>query len=179
MLASVGLPGLVGFVGEFLVLSGTFAAQDALFPHPKLMAALATTGVILGAVYMLYMFQKVMFGPLSNPRNRDLPDLTGREKAVFLPVVAMIFVMGIYPAPFLSRMTASVTRVTSEYKKHYQTSKEIGADGDAKLLPAEGAATVAPPPQPNLVQPGMPQQPVRRINPPVENIQPPAPRPAP
>jgi NADH-quinone oxidoreductase subunit M len=179
MLASVGLPGLVGFVGEFLVLSGTFGAQDALFPHPKLMATLATTGVILGAVYMLYMFQKVMFGPLSNPRNRDLPDLTGREKAVFLPVVAMIFVMGLYPAPFLSRMTASVTRVTSEYKKHYETSKEIGEGGEPKLLPAEGAA-VQPAPAPGVVPPGMPQPPIRRIPNPGETIQAPTlPRPAP
>jgi NADH-quinone oxidoreductase subunit M len=187
MLASVGLPGLVGFVGEFLVLSGTFSAgPNALFPHPKLMAMLATTGVILGAVYMLYMFQKVMFGPLSNPRNRDLPDLTGREKAVFLPVIAMIFVMGIYPAPFLSRMTASVTRVTSEYWKHYATAKEIGESGEPKLLPAEGgAAQPAPPRQPGVLQPGTPQPgtplpQIRRIPNPGETIQAPTlPRPAP
>ena len=163
MLASVGLPGLVGFVGEFLVLSGTFTTgPNTLIPHPKLLAALATTGVILGAVYMLYMFQKVMFGPLSNPRNRDLPDLTGREKAVFLPVVAMIFVMGIYPAPFLSRMTASIGRVTDEYRTHYETSEQIGPDGEPKLLPSGNEPKAAlPPAQPQVLQPG--QQPLRRV----------------
>src|SRR5262249_28090210 len=74
-LAAFGLPGLAGFVGEFLVLAGTFTAykswggQMVLFAHPKLLAGIATTGVILAAMYMLFLFQKVMFGPLANSRN--------------------------------------------------------------------------------------------------------------
>ncbi len=94
-LASIGLPGFSGFVGEFLVLIGTFVASwtdlPALVPHPKLLAVLASTGVILSAVYMLFLFQKVMFGPLTNARNRDLKDLSARELAVLLPMIDITF----------------------------------------------------------------------------------------
>jgi NADH-quinone oxidoreductase subunit M len=173
-LASVGLPGLVGFVGEFLVLSGTFSADPswkaaglpALLPHPQLLAVLATTGVILGAVYMLWMFQKVMFGPLSNPRNRELGDLTVREKAVFVPVLVMIFWMGLYPSPFLSRMTASVERVTADYKRGYEESLRVGLGAASLLQPSEPREDTPAPteqrrlgPLPN--RPGTPGQPNR------------------
>src|SRR5262249_13507193 len=105
-----------------------------LLPHPKLFAVLAATGVILGAVYMLWMFQKVMFGPLANPRNQTLSDLTFREKCVFAPVLALIFVMGLYPAPFLRRMDASIARVMGEYKRKLDESIKIG-EGTPSLLP--------------------------------------------
>jgi len=101
MLASIGLPGLNGFVGEFLILLGTFESSPWA-------AAFAATGVILGAVYMLWMFQRVIFGPLENPANQTLTDLSGRELAVMVPVIAMIVLMGVYPRPFLSRMEPSV-----------------------------------------------------------------------
>src|SRR5262249_24240756 len=101
MLASAGLPGLNGFVGEFLILLGAFEAH-------RLAAVIATSGVLLGAVYLLWMYQRVMFGPLDNPKNQARKDLSTREVLVFLPILAMLFVMGIYPKPFLNRMEPSV-----------------------------------------------------------------------
>jgi NADH-quinone oxidoreductase subunit M len=102
-LSSIGLPGLNGFVGEFLVLVGTFG------PHPYLATA-ATVGVILAAYYMLRMFGRVMFGPVRNEENRGLPDLGRRELAVLLPLVAVIFWIGVYPKPFLERTAPSTER---------------------------------------------------------------------
>jgi NADH-quinone oxidoreductase subunit M len=101
MLSSVGLPGLNGFVGEFLILLGAFETY-------RVAAIVGTSGVLLGAVYMLWMYQRVMFGPLTNPANRNLPDLSKREVLVFVPILVMCFVMGLYPKPFLNRMEPSV-----------------------------------------------------------------------
>jgi len=102
-LSSIGLPGLNGFVGEFLILVGMFRT------HPW-MAGIATIGVILAAYYMLRMFQRVMFGPVDDEANRDLPDLGARELAVLLPIVALIVWIGVYPKPFLDRTAPSVDR---------------------------------------------------------------------
>ena len=99
--SSIGLPGLNGFIGEFLVLLGSFRVTPAW-------TAAATTGVILGAIYMLWMFRRVIFGPLTNPENQKLRDLNGREILTLVPIVALILFMGIYPQPFLSRMQPSV-----------------------------------------------------------------------
>jgi NADH-quinone oxidoreductase subunit M len=101
MLSSLGLPGLNGFIGEFLILLGTYRTSPWA-------AAAAVPGVILGAVYLLWMFQRVMFGPLDNPANQKLADLNGRELAVLVPLLAMIVLMGVYPKPFLSRMEPAV-----------------------------------------------------------------------
>jgi len=101
MLSSVGLPGLNGFVGEFLILLGAFG----VYP---IAATVAVSGIILGAVYLLWMFQRVMLGPLDKPENRELKDLSLREIVVFTPLVVMMFVMGLYPQPFLSRMEPTV-----------------------------------------------------------------------
>jgi NADH-quinone oxidoreductase subunit M len=101
MFSSIGLPGLNGFVGEFLILLGAFAVT------PRWTAA-AATGVILGAIYMLWMFRRVIFGPLTNPENQKLQDLNGREILIFVPILALIFFMGVYPKPFLDRMKPSV-----------------------------------------------------------------------
>ena len=102
-LSSIGLPGLNGFVGEFLILVGMFQS------HPW-MTGIATAGVILAAYYMLRMFQSVMFGDVEIEANRRLPDLSGREIAVLLPLVALIVWIGVYPAPFLARTEPSVDR---------------------------------------------------------------------
>jgi NADH-quinone oxidoreductase subunit M len=153
-LGSAGVPGLSGFVGEFLTIFGTFIAADTFpagwenfLPAPKLLAMGAASGVILGAVYLLYMFQKTMFGPLNNERNKKLPDVTKREIAVFLPIIAMIFVMGLFPRPFLKATEPSVERFLTMYQtKLNQPDEELPyvvsfrADGTAQRRAAAGAA---------------------------------------
>ena len=101
-LASIGLPGLSGFVGEFLALLGTFQT------HPWV-ALLGTTGVIFAAYYMLPMVQRMWFNALDKDVNRTLPDLSGRELTVLVPLVAGMIWLGVYPKPFLERMEVTVT----------------------------------------------------------------------
>jgi len=100
-LSSVGLPGLNGFIGEFLILLGTFK----VFPW---YAVLAASGVIFAAVYMLWMFQRVMFGEVTNPKNRVLQDLSLREVFVLVPLVIFVVWIGVYPNTFLKPMEPSV-----------------------------------------------------------------------
>jgi NADH-quinone oxidoreductase subunit M len=103
-LSSIALPGLNGFVGEFLILLGVFR-WDPRF------AAMAATGVVLSAVYMLWMFQRVNYGPITNEKNSGLKDLTPREWWMIAPIVAMAIVMGVAPMLFLRPMEASVARI--------------------------------------------------------------------
>lgn len=107
--SSVGLPGLNGFVGEFLILLGAYQTAP-------MATAFAATGVILGAVYMLWMFRRVMFGPLSNPDNHHMTDLNGREIAVMVPFLVMIVLMGVYPKPFLDRMEPTIKAFVTDFK---------------------------------------------------------------
>jgi NADH-quinone oxidoreductase subunit M len=106
-LASVALPGTNGFVGEFLILVGTWGGY---FANARLYTAVAATGVILSAVYMLWMFQRVNYGPLTNDKNRRLPDLSLREWFVIAPICAMAIVMGVLPGVFLRPMEPAVRR---------------------------------------------------------------------
>jgi NADH-quinone oxidoreductase subunit M len=99
--SSIGLPGLNGFVGEFLILLGAFRVTPRW-------TAVAATGVILGAIYMLWMLRRVIFGPLDNPENQRLQDLNGRELLILAPMIFLIVCMGVYPQPFLSRMQPAV-----------------------------------------------------------------------
>ncbi len=101
MLSSVGLPGLNGFVGEFLILLGTFQVSPWL-------AATAALGVILAAVYLLWMYQRVMFGEITHPENEKLTDMNGREVVMFLPLLLFIVWIGVYPGTFISRMEGAV-----------------------------------------------------------------------
>jgi NADH-quinone oxidoreductase subunit M len=100
-LSSLGLPGLNGFVGEFLILLGAFQVN-------RTVAVIATTGIIFAAVYMLWMYQRVVFGEVRHEANRRLPDLTVREWAVLLPVLLFIVWIGVYPAPFTGATETSV-----------------------------------------------------------------------
>jgi NADH-quinone oxidoreductase subunit M len=102
-LSSIGLPGLNGFVGEFLVLLGSFEAYP-------LATVLATTGVIFAAAYLLWALQRLIFNPLSNPENERMTDLGGRELAIMAPLLIGIVWLGLYPAPVLRRMEPSVQR---------------------------------------------------------------------
>jgi NADH:ubiquinone oxidoreductase subunit 5 (subunit L)/multisubunit Na+/H+ antiporter MnhA subunit len=103
-LSSIALPGMNGFVGEFLILVGAFQWSWKF-------AALAASGVILSAVYMLWMFQRVNYGEITNEKNRSMKDLTPREWALMIPSIAMAIVMGMFPGPFLRPMERSVNKV--------------------------------------------------------------------
>ena len=107
-LSSVGLPGTNGFVGEFLILVGAFESSLRWY------AIIASSGVIFAAVYMLWMFQRVMFGELDNPKNQVLEDLNIREIAIMVPLVVLIFVMGVYPNPFIEKMTPSIKKLVAK-----------------------------------------------------------------
>ena len=107
--SSIGLPMLNGFVGEFLVLLGAFNANVTF-------AVIATSGVILSAVYMLWVYQRVIFGEVTNPKNKKLADLDFREKLILVPLVVLIFWMGIYSESFLRRMDGSVNQVLQHFR---------------------------------------------------------------
>jgi NADH-quinone oxidoreductase subunit M len=106
--SSIGLPGTNGFVGEFLVLLGGFESNLRWY------VVFASSGVILSAVYMLWMFQRVMFGKLDNPKNQNLKDLDAREIAIMLPLIFMIFFMGLYPKPFIDKMAPALDKVIQQ-----------------------------------------------------------------
>lgn len=101
MMASIGLPGTSGFVGEFLILLGVFNANQWV-------AFFISTGVILGAAYMLWLYRRIIFGTLTNPKLKDIKDLFSREVLCFAPLLLLTLWMGIYPKPFLNMMSASV-----------------------------------------------------------------------
>ncbi|GIW43455.1 MAG: NADH:ubiquinone oxidoreductase subunit M [Candidatus Binatia bacterium] len=132
MLSSVGLPGLNGFVGEFLILLGAFGRYP-------LGAILGTTGVILGAVYLLWMFQRVMFGPLTHPENAALRDLSAREVAMFVPLIALFFLLGLYPKPVLQRMEPAV-RVTLDRLEPYLERAGLPRSDQALHVAGGGSA---------------------------------------
>ena len=125
MLSSVGLPGLNGFVGEILCLFGIFKAN-------KLLAILGVTTVILAAAYLLWMFQRVMHGPITNDKVNEFKDLNKREIAYLLPIVIMMFWMGVYPQPFLRKMDASVEKLINQINQKKTLFAE--AKQERKLL---------------------------------------------
>ena len=135
-LSSIGLPGLNGFVGEFLVLLGTFGTN-----HVR--AAIAAIGVILSAVYMLWMYQRVMWGEIRNERNASLLDLVGREHAMLIPLLIMMFWMGIYSSYFLRPMDASVMKLMNQA----QTGRVEYASSSVKRTPLLSRGGVAAPPK--------------------------------
>ncbi len=107
-LASVGLPGTSGFVGEILILVGVFKVST-------LVAALIATGMVLGAAYMLYLYRRIVFGELTKENLLSIADLERREIAVFLPLIVLVLWMGVYPAFFLDLMGASVENLITGY----------------------------------------------------------------
>jgi NADH-quinone oxidoreductase subunit M len=108
VLSSMGLPGLNGFVGEFTILQGSMGATESLGQNAWIYTAFAASGVILAAVYLLWMFQRVFMGPLDKDENRSLKDINGRELAVFLAFLLFIVWIGIYPQPYFNLMDTSV-----------------------------------------------------------------------
>src|SRR5439155_1421513 len=132
-MSSIGLPTLNGFIGEFLILQGVFVAS-------KVWAAFAASGVVLGAAYMLYLYQRTMFGKVENPKNERLLDLSHREFATFAPLIVLAVWMGLYPAPFLNRLRTSVDHVMARVDAAY--AQKLAADCGTPL-PAATAGTAS------------------------------------
>ncbi len=110
MLGSVGLPGTSGFVGEFLILLGTFQVDT-------LIAALSATGVILGAAYMLMLYKRVVFGPRENRDALAMPDLNKRELSLLIPLVALVLWLGVFPSDVMNKISPSVDKLIAEYNE--------------------------------------------------------------
>lgn len=120
-LSSIALPLTNGFIGEFLILSGSFKT----FP---ILTIVATAGVVLGAVYMLTLYMKTVFGELDQSKNGDLTDVSKRELAVFMPLLVLVFWMGLFPQPFLSRMSSSVNAYLAQVKERSDELKRYEFD---------------------------------------------------
>lgn len=118
-LASLGLPGLNGFVGEFLILSGSFDVN-------KVYAMVGVSGVVLAALYLLWAYQRAFQGPIENPANRIL-DLDKREKLVLAPVLALLVIFGLFPKPMLDRMEPSIDRLIERIER-----VTVQAEGDGR-----------------------------------------------
>ena len=132
-LASIGLPGTSGFVGEFLALLGTFETRPIL-------AIVATSGVIFAAYYMLPMVQRVFFNELDSDENRNVKDLSGREIAVLSPLLVLMLVLGVHPTPVLERMEPSVRAVLERVERSADAGAlELGRSADAPASPRVGS----------------------------------------
>jgi NADH-quinone oxidoreductase subunit M len=138
-LASVALPGMNGFIGEFLILVGTFSSTSLM--SARMLTTFAATGVILSAVYMLWMFQRVNYGPISNDKNRGLRDLSPREWMVIAPICAMAVIMGVVPGWFLKPMEASVTKTV----EHVVGANAPRNAGVVRPLPSDAALVATTP----------------------------------
>jgi NADH-quinone oxidoreductase subunit M len=137
-MSSIGVPGTNGFVGEFLIIMGTFNS-DVLSANAHLQAILASAGVILAAVYMLSVVQKMFFGPLDNPKNHGLSDLSVRETVAVAPLVALVFVIGLFPSLFLARSQATVDAVLDQFIEGRRAFMALDPDANrAELRPRLG-----------------------------------------
>jgi NADH-quinone oxidoreductase subunit M len=144
-LASVGLPGTNGFIGEFMVITGTFASR-MLGHFSGVQAAGAAIGVILGAVYMLMVVQKMFFGPVSRDENRNLSDLSAREVVSLAPLAMMIFVIGLFPNVFLSQIKGAAERIKNDFEARFEMNPPPRFyEGPIKVMPRrpDAPATVA------------------------------------
>src|SRR5881397_1948286 len=136
-LSSIGMPGLNGFIGELFILQGTFAA-----PGLWMYAAVAVLGIVLGAAYMLWLYQRVMFGKLENPLNQNLPDLNFRELATFVPLIILAFWIGIYPSYFTRFLDQPVNAIVERVRTDY--FKAGRAEGPLPASPVIHAIRAAP-----------------------------------
>jgi NADH-quinone oxidoreductase subunit M len=122
VMSSVGLPGTNGFIGEFMILNGTFVSDR--LPTPFFFALFAATGVILAAVYMLHATLRMFWGPNENPDNQELADLGRRELTALAPLVALVFLLGFFPNLFLEKMNPSVDAFLRTYDAKLRDSNE-------------------------------------------------------
>ncbi len=131
MFSSIGLPGLNGFVGEFLILLGLFKTNIVY-------AAFAVTGIVLGAAYMLWLFQRTMFGEPEGADNQNMTDLNLRQLSYMLPLVILMFWIGLYPKPFLTRIQPTVDYYVGQVQEKHQAYLEAtGQVRAAEAKPAE------------------------------------------
>jgi NADH-quinone oxidoreductase subunit M len=133
MLSSIGLPGLNGFVGEYLVLLGTFIAH-------RWWALVATAGVIIAALYLLWAYQRVFHGE-PDEENRNFPDLNLTEKLVMVPLLVLIVFLGVYPKPVLDRIEPSVQRVITRMEAEVPGFEQPVTQGGSELTPVEERET--------------------------------------
>jgi NADH-quinone oxidoreductase subunit M len=137
-MSSIGLPALNGFIGEILILQGVYVVN-------KMWAAFAATGIVLGAAYMLWLYQRTMFGRIENAKNASLPDLSAREFATFAPLIVLAVWIGLYPSPFLSRLHPTVSRVIDRVSPGYSAAMaDCGAAATSGSGSAGGAAAGVP-----------------------------------
>jgi NADH-quinone oxidoreductase subunit M len=140
-LSSIGLPALNGFIGELLILQGVYVVN-------MMWTAVAASGIVLGAAYMLWLYQRTMFGKLDRPENEALKDLSVRELATFVPLIALAIWIGIYPAPFLKRLEPSVSnviaRVNSSYAPALAKNRQANCNTPPAASPAAGTAQGTP-----------------------------------
>jgi NADH-quinone oxidoreductase subunit M len=149
-LSSVALPGTNGFVGEFLILVGGFESSLRWW------TIVASSGVIFAAVYMLWMFQRVMFGELDNPKNQVLKDLNAREIAIMIPLLVLVFVIGVYPNMFIEKMTPSIKKVIAHTRVEPITTAKIAVPVAVSAehgMPAQAASAPAAEHQPATEKP--------------------------
>jgi NADH-quinone oxidoreductase subunit M len=133
-MSSIGLPALNGFIGELLILQGVFAVN-------RLWAGVAAAGIVLGAAYMLWLYQRTMFGKIENAKNETLPDVGTREVALFVPLIILAVWIGLYPSPFLRRIDSSVSRVIARVNPQY-LQQQNAADCTTPPPPAPAAPAV-------------------------------------
>jgi NADH-quinone oxidoreductase subunit M len=124
-LSSIAVPGTNGFVGEFMILVGAFRSMPVY-------AIFAPTGAILGALYMLWMYQRVMFSPLDKEENKNLKDLNWREIVTLLPLAVLVFVMGFFPGYFIHKMDATCEQFLKTYQQKV-AMYEQGLDGGRQI----------------------------------------------
>jgi NADH-quinone oxidoreductase subunit M len=153
-LSSLGLPLLNGFIGEFVILRGTYEVNIKY-------VAWAVIGIVLGAAYLLWLYQRVMFGPVTNPANENLPDLNAREYATLIPLVILAFWIGIYPKPLFRVLERPVQQIVEQVNPGYYG--------------AERAATPAMSPAPAPAPAGMDMQQMPGMNMPSGTLATPAP----
>jgi NADH-quinone oxidoreductase subunit M len=135
-MSSIGLPALNGFIGELLILQGVFAVSMAW-------AGVAAAGIVLGAAYMLWLYQRTMFGKIENPKNEALADVGFREFALFAPLIVLAVWIGLYPKPFLDRLNTSVTRVVARVSPQYMQQRNAADCTDPQPAAPTPEAVVA------------------------------------
>ncbi|MGH7461770.1 MAG: complex I subunit 4 family protein, partial [Longimicrobiales bacterium] len=129
-MSSIGVPALNGFIGEFTILQGVFEAN-------WVWAAFAVSGIVLGAAYMLWLYQRTMFGAITNPNNEKLPDLNARELATLVPLVIWAFWIGLYPKPYFEILEKPVAQIVERVRPGYFAQRGLPVPG-APVQPGTG-----------------------------------------